>query len=125
MADSPQASVDQVRQGQEEVAGRIELPRYAVSLTTRACADLDDIHAFIASDSPQNADRAIARLFERIDSLSTLPRRFPVAPDALAASGEVRHTAVYSYRIIYELVDNEVIVHAVRHGKRRPIRDRV
>ncbi len=102
----------------------MEVPRFRVELTRRAYAELAEIRAYISLDSPQGADRVLEAVFDRVDSFGTFPRRFPRAPDAIAAAGEIRHTTVCSYRVIYEVIGSDVIVHSVRHAKRRPIEPR-
>lgn len=99
----------------------IPAARFRVTLSLQADQDLDGITDFISFASPANARAVLLRVLRRIDSLDSMPRRFPAAPDALEVEGELRHVLVSPYRVIYEVYDERVTIHAVRHAARRPI----
>ncbi len=78
-----------------------------------ALADLDEIFAYIAADNRQAAGRVVARI-ERVTA-------------RIAASPQIGGTTrkpgflrfpVGKYLIVYEVGNDEVIVHYVRHGAR-------
>jgi toxin ParE1/3/4 len=85
--------------------------------TLPALADLATILDYIADRSPQGAGRVQAR----IRSLTELLQRYPLA-GAVTEDPTVRRIATtpYPYLIFYEATDDEVIIHAVRHGARDP-----
>jgi toxin ParE1/3/4 len=85
--------------------------------TLPALADLATILDYIADRSPQGADRVHAR----IRSLTDLLQQYPLA-GAATEDPTVRRIATtpYPYLIFYEATDDEVIIHAVRHGARDP-----
>lgn len=103
------------------MAGRIR--RFDVSISDRAMSDVEDIRAHIALDSPANADRVAAELFQAMRSLSMLPRRNPAALEMSRTGGELRQVMVFSYRVVYEVLGAEVRVHTVRHAARQPASD--
>jgi len=49
--------------------------RYRVRLSTDVLHDLQEIHAYIAKDSPPAAAKMIEKLLDAIDSLEILPHR--------------------------------------------------
>jgi len=95
--------------------------RFRIHFSTEALADLRHIADFVSIDSPANAARLTERILDRIDTLETLPRRCARAPDCFSAEGETRHLFVSSYRIIFQVKTDEVIIQAIRHGHQRPI----
>ena len=79
-----------------------------------ALADLEEIFAYIAQDNRVAAARLVARIEEVAARIAEIPymgeatrklrfRRFPVG----------------NYLIVYEVGQDEVIIHYVRHGARR------
>ena len=93
---------------------------FRVLLVEDAERDIDDIHSYIAlSDSPERADRVLDALEELCDSLAELPGRGNV-PKELRDLGitpyrEVHHTP---YRVIYQVLGDEVVIHCVLDGRR-------
>jgi toxin ParE1/3/4 len=85
--------------------------------TLPALADLAAILEYIADRSPQGA----ARIHSRIRAVTDLLLRYPLA-GAVTDDPTIRRltTTPYPYLIFYETTDEEVIIHAVRHGARDP-----
>jgi toxin ParE1/3/4 len=85
--------------------------------TLPALADLAAILDYIADRSPQGA----ARIHTRIRAVSDLLLQYPLA-GALTDDPIIRRmtTTPYPYLIFYEATEDEIIVHAVRHGARDP-----
>lgn len=91
-----------------------------VLFTEDAERDLDDLYEYIARhDSPQNADRVLDRLLEATQELATLPERGS-QPKELRAIGvqEYRQVFFKPYRVIYRVLDNQVVVYLIADGKR-------
>jgi toxin ParE1/3/4 len=84
-------------------------------MTQAARADLAEIWAFIAADSPAAAHRFIRRLTDRLEPL----REFPGlgAPRDELAHG-LRAVIYGNYAIYYRATNNEVIIVRVLHGAR-------
>lgn len=85
--------------------------------TLPALADLAAILDYIADRSPQGA----ARIHSRIRAVTDLLLRYPLA-GAVTDDPAIRRltTTPYPYLIFYEAADDEVVIHAVRHGARDP-----
>jgi toxin ParE1/3/4 len=85
--------------------------------TRPALADLASILDFIADRSPPGATRVQAR----IRAILELLLRHPFA-GAVVDDPSIRRmpTTPYPYVIFYEVLDDEIIIHAVRHGARDP-----
>jgi len=98
--------------------------KYAILFTETALLDLAELHLFVElNDSPSRADRLLDVIEETIASLDSMPQRGHIPPE-LERLGmhDFREIHCKSYRIIYEVIDREVIVHAVVDG-RRDLRD--
>lgn len=82
----------------------------------RALEDLEAIAEFIATDSPTYASTVVKNLVNRTKNLDAFPRSGRKVPEF--DDDEVRELVVYSYRLIYRLEGEEVVIAAVIHGKR-------
>ena len=82
-----------------------------------ALADLEAILAYIDAHSPQGARKVQARI-------QAVMNRLLQHPTIGTRTGDptIRRmtTAPYPYLIFYEATDDEIIIHAVRHGAREP-----
>jgi plasmid stabilization system protein ParE len=85
--------------------------------TVPALADLAAVLDYVAARSPQAATRIHARIHAVINLLLTHPRIGVRTEDP--AIRRV-NTSPYPYLIFYEVTEDEIIVHAVRHGARDP-----
>lgn len=95
-------------------------PQYGVLLTKGAEQDLESIYDYIAEfDSRKNADRVLDQLTKVIDTLSHSPERGNY-PKELSAVGirEYRQTFFKPYRIIYRIVQTNVIIYVIADGRR-------
>lgn len=95
--------------------------RYRISITPRACVDLETIFAYIEKDSPRNASGMISRLIDAIDSLDILPHRHVVCAGRLIPSETVRRMPVSPFLVYYRVDDEHLTVDilTVRHGRQR------
>jgi len=84
--------------------------------TERATADLLAIGDYIAADDPVAARAWIAKLQHRAVRASKLPRAGRVVPEIGRA--DVREVFLRSYRIVYRVVDDGIVVLAVFEGHR-------
>jgi plasmid stabilization system protein ParE len=73
--------------------------------------------AYIAEQSPQGAHRVQAR----IQTIINLVLQHP-ALGQLTSKGRLRRigTSPYPYLIFYLVADDEIVIHGVRHGARKP-----
>ena len=85
--------------------------------TRVALADLDAIFDYIAAESPRGAKRAQTRIHAIIDLIAEHSQI-----GARTDNPAIRRMVVspYPYLVFYEPTDDQVIIHAVRHGARDP-----
>jgi addiction module RelE/StbE family toxin len=79
-----------------------------------ALADLAEIFAYIAQDSRNAAGRLVAR----IEQAAARIAETPYMGEATRKS-KFRRFPVGNYLIVYEVGEDEVVIHYVRHGARR------
>jgi len=94
--------------------------RYRVRIIEDAEQDLIDIHTYIARhDSAANAEYVMDQLETLCLSLADLPLRGHVPPE-LARIGVTAYREVHfkPYRVIYEVIGQDVFVHCVLDGRR-------
>jgi addiction module RelE/StbE family toxin len=79
-----------------------------------ALADLDEIFAYIAQDNPHAAARLVARIEEVVARIAETPYM-----GEATRKSSFRRFPVGNYLIVYEIGQDEVVIHYVRHGARR------
>ena len=85
-----------------------------------ALNDILDITAYIANDSAINADKVMARLEQRISTLTTMPERGRVVPELQwHGINSVREVFEKPWRILYQVRTNQVVIVAVYDGRRQ------
>ena len=89
---------------------------HRIGWSRRALRDLEAIAEYIAADSPTYAGIVVKKIVSETKMLARFPRSGRKVPEF--DDENVRELIVYSYRIIYRLRDNEVVIAAVIHGKR-------
>ncbi|SRR6266508_3190761 len=94
---------------------------YRVRLTPQALSDLEDIHASIARDSPQNAASMMERILNSIDLLEVFPHRTIVERQTTALKHPVRSLPVKPYVVYFRVIEDEriVVIRHIRHGARQ------
>ena len=93
---------------------------FRVLLVEDAERDIEDIHSYIAlDDSPERADRVLDALEELCNSPAELPARGNV-PKELRDLGITQYREVHHapYRVIYQILGDEVVIHCVLDGRR-------
>jgi len=81
-----------------------------------AKADLRSIHDFIAHDSRHYAKTVTQDIVEKTDVLNELPRIGRKVPEL--GQEDIREISLYSYRILYEIKEQDVFVLGVIHKRR-------
>ena len=89
---------------------------HALTWSRAALADLDEIEAYIASQSPSSAQRVVERIVAAANKLRDFPFSARMVPEW--QDPQIRETFVYSYRLIYRVDTATMEVVAVFHGKR-------
>jgi len=82
----------------------------------RALADLREIKAWIAADSPCYALRMVERIVQQAELLDTLPRRGHAVPEA--QNGDILEVHAVPYRIIYKVCPESVGILTIVHMAR-------
>ena len=93
---------------------------YEVLLTAGAERDLEEIYIYIAEfDSPARAEHVLDRLVEVVRGLGSFPQRGS-HPRELLALGirEYRQAFFKPYRLIYRVIDRQVLVYVIADGRR-------
>jgi toxin ParE1/3/4 len=85
--------------------------------TLRGAAELDEVLAYIEARSPEGA----RRVRKRIQVIINLLLQHPHAGQ-LTSKGRLRRITAspYPYLIFYRATEDEIVIHGVRHGARRP-----
>ena len=78
--------------------------------------DIDSIAQYISRDSLYHAQQVVEHIFERGDNLQDQPESGRIVPEL--NNPLVRECFIYSYRLIYEISDNEMSILGVIHGQR-------
>lgn len=81
-----------------------------------AVEDVESIASYIERDSPWYARAVVARIVETAETIPDSPGVGRVVPEIGDAS--IRERFVYSYRIIYRVQEERILVAAVIHGSR-------
>lgn len=89
--------------------------RYAIEVRPNASAQLSEILDWIRASSPANADLVFSLVIKRIDSLATMPFRFPRVQRRLRHKTEIRCFTESSLRVEYAIEGSTVIILYVEH----------
>jgi addiction module RelE/StbE family toxin len=84
--------------------------------TEQALADLEAACLYIARDAPMVARAFAVRVFESTDRLESFPLSGRVVPEL--GRDDLREVIVQSYRVIYQVELDQVVVLTVHHGAR-------
>lgn len=93
---------------------------YKVDITVDAFAQIREEYYYIREQSAGKAEQWLAKLYERVDSLRTMPHRCSFIGEKEAFEQEVRELLHFSHRIIFTIDEERslVLVHTVRHASR-------
>ena len=84
--------------------------------TNEAVGDLRAIKEYIATSSPETAERFCLSFLDAPDRLERLPRSGQVVPEFGIES--IREIQFRGYRIIYQVAQEACYIRAVIHGSR-------
>lgn len=90
--------------------------RYRVEITRSAERDAISIYEYIERDSPQRAAKWFVEIERQMRTLSQLPTRCPLIPEAPEIGVEYRHLIWGNYRTIFRIEGNIVFVVRVIHA---------
>ena len=91
-----------------------------IQLTPQAITDLQEIRTYITDKlaNSQAAERTVANIFKRIDSLAELPEIGVPLSSIVDIKTNYRFLVCGNYRIFYQFKDNVVYVLHVLYGRR-------
>jgi len=78
--------------------------------------DLKRIHDYISADSNFYAKKVIQVIIEKAKKLEDFPQLGRIVPEL--RDENVRELFIYSYRLIYQITQNNVDILTIIHGKR-------
>ena len=84
----------------------------------KAADELESIYSFIEESSPQNALKVFNAIFGLTESLAIFPLKFPVEP--IYGNEKVRFAVIYSYKVIYAVNNESVVILRIFHTKQHP-----
>ena len=88
-----------------------------VIISPYALENIQDIHDFIAKDSPRYADKEIKKIYDRIKVLNIFPLSGKMVPEFGIDS--VRELIEGHYRIMYEIYSEDSIgIITIHHSSR-------
>lgn len=82
----------------------------------QALGALEQISDFIASDSPEAANRVVAEILDAVDRLSDFPQAGRVIPEI--GRSDFREMIVAPYRVTYRVLPDHIRIDNVIHGAR-------
>ncbi len=77
---------------------------------------LKQIHDFIAIDSKYYASEVVDKIIEKSEKLDSFPKMGRIVPEI--RNDNVREIFIYSYRIIYEVIGEDIKILTLVHAKR-------
>jgi plasmid stabilization system protein ParE len=92
--------------------------KYRVRITRTAERDIEEAWAFIAQDSPEEAEKFISGLEEQVQTLERFPERCPLIPENEILGARYRHLIYGKYRSVFRVAGKTVYVLRVIHGAR-------
>lgn len=90
-----------------------------------AIEDIEAIASYIERDSPWYAKAVAAKIVQTAETIPVFPELGRIVPEI--GNPSIRERFVYSYRIIYRIETQQILVAAVIHGRRllQPFQQRI
>jgi plasmid stabilization system protein ParE len=99
--------------------------QYSIVILPNAEQEIEDAYLYIKKDSPINALNWYQEIYQKIQSLSSLPLRCPLAPENDFFEEEIRHLIIQNYRILYTTTEDTVYILYARHGRQQWLKGKV
>ncbi len=98
---------------------------YTVSWSPAALDDVDAIAEYIHRDSPAYTRSVVNKILTSARKLSDFPNAGRIVPEL--DDEAIRERFIYSYRLIYSVQENDVLIVAVVHGRKllEPLLDQI
>jgi len=86
----------------------------------KAVDSLKDIFEYIAIDSPSGAHKVRKALLALAKSVGNFPEKYAIEPYLKHLPNNYRSATKWSYKLIYEVTEEEVIILMVFHTSQNP-----
>ncbi|MBS3975924.1 MAG: type II toxin-antitoxin system RelE/ParE family toxin [Syntrophomonadaceae bacterium] len=93
--------------------------QYRVKILTKAQEDLDEIVDYLNTLSPEAAFRYYDLLVEKINSLSDMPKRCPLARDTQLRLRGYHYLVVENYLVFFVIIGDVVQIRRILFGRRQ------
>src|SRR5690606_24815526 len=87
-----------------------------ITWSAESLDDIDAIAEFIARDSEHHAMRVVDQILATGEAIADQPSSGREVPEV--QNDHIRAKFIYSYRLIYHIAPNTILIIAVIHGKR-------
>jgi plasmid stabilization system protein ParE len=81
---------------------------------------LDNIYEYILQDSLLNARKVKKELIKLVGSLNDFPKKYSKEEFLLELSENFRSVSKWSYKVIYEITNESIIIVDIFHTSQRP-----
>jgi toxin ParE1/3/4 len=89
---------------------------YRVTWSPEAVEDLESIAEYIERDSTFYARSVVTKIIEASRNIEEFPMIGRIVPEL--GDSNIRERFIYSYRLMYQLNKQKILIVAVIHGKR-------
>ncbi len=90
---------------------------YRIVWSPEAIEDIEAIAEYIERDSKFYAKAVVNKIFNSSEKLKEFPKIGREVPEI--AREEIRELIIYSYRLVYQIKEKQILIIAVIHGKRQ------
>lgn len=98
----------------------VKKKKFTIKWDELAVQNLHDIYDFIAIDSVFAARNVKKSIILLVKKLTDFPEKYPKEMYLSDYPNNIRSVSKWSYKIIYEIVENEIWILAVFHTKQHP-----
>ncbi len=81
---------------------------------------LKEIYDYIALDSKTNAKKVVTKIKDLVASVAFFPEKSVRLSEINPELGNFRSLPIYSYRIIYQITEKEIVVLDIFHTSQNP-----
>ncbi len=89
---------------------------YGIVWSPEAVKDIESIAEYIERDSEFYAKAVVNKIFQSTEKLKKFPKIGRVVPEL--GREDIRELIIYSYRLVYQVKERQILIIAVIHGKR-------
>jgi len=89
---------------------------YRVTWSPEAVEDLESIAEYIERDSSFYAQAVVSKVLEMTRNIREVPLIGRMLPEI--GDENIRERFIYSYRVVYKIENQQILIVAIIHGKR-------